>query len=446
MADPLHNQRVPDAVQQAFEAVMSFQLPNSENATFREQIHADAERESCSTSPLLLHEQELTAGMLSACVNPIVNELSEFNRQCANFDRAVREHLPTIDIDKLKNISSQILNTELAKAQAPGQIEEEYTRQVHAYASAKEAKEDAEAKYNAALANNDGIQAQDFPLIFYAFILITIGAVEWMINYESFYAFYPVPAMAGGFTFAVALAVACASHWHGAGLKAQDHYFGPAALPSDKSREVRAVVIVTIALIIAVTYVGYARYSAAVKLAATLTNTSNLIIPDVNVPQINIGQDVAASLASNLLVWFIGAALAYKVHDKDPNYTILLRQKKTAVKNYVQHRVVIDKQIEQRQAHLNKQIQGLKNTAQVMRRQSHPIGDWLDTVAEKTNKNYDNADLLANRLIQNYRTTLCNLAAVGNPELKFNHGGRLINLEAYRNIAMNYRLRTNLEE
>ena len=109
--------------------------------------------------------------------------------------------------------------------------------------------DDAETRYNTDLAKNDGIQAQDFPRIPYAFILITIGAVEWMINYESFYAFYPVPAMAGGFTFAVALAVACASHWHGTGLKTQDHYFGPAALPADKSREFRAIVIVTIALL-----------------------------------------------------------------------------------------------------------------------------------------------------------------------------------------------------
>lgn len=446
MADPLQNQRVPDAVQQAFEAIMAFQLPNPENATFREQINADAERESRSTTPLLLNEQELTSGMLSACVSPIVNELSEFNQKCAGFDRTIREHLPTIDIDKLKNISSQIAGTELAKAQAPGQIEEEYTRQVHAYSPAKETKDDAETKYSAALANNNGIQAQDFPLIPYAFILITIGAVEWMINYESFFAFYPVPAMAGGFTFAVALAVACASHWHGTGLKAQDHYFGFATLPADKSREIRAIVIVTIALVIAITYVGYARYSAAVKLVATFTNTSNSIISDVNLPQINIGQDVAASLAANLLVWFIGAALAYTVHDKDPNYTILLRQKKSAAKKYNQHRVVIDKQIVQRQAQLNNQIQGLKNTAQVMKRQSQPIGDWLDTVVEKTNKNYDNANLLVNRLIQNYRTTLCNLAAVDNPELKFNHGGRLISLEAYRNLAINYRLRTHLEE
>jgi two-component sensor histidine kinase len=446
MADLSDNQRVPDSVQNAFDAVLAFQLPNPENSTFREQIRAAAEGESCSLATFLLLTEELTDGMRSACVSPIVNELSEFNQKSADFDRTIRVHLPTVDIDKLKNINSQIANTELAKAQAPVKIEEEYTQQVHAYIPAKTAKDDAETKYNDALANNNGIQAQDFPRIPYAFILITIGAVEWMINYESFYAFYPVPAMAGGFTFAVALAVACASHWHGKGLKAQDHYFGLATLSTDKSREIRAIVIVTIALLIAITYVGYARYSAAMKLIGTFNNTGNSIISSVNLPQINIGQDVTASLAANLLVWFVGAALAYMVHDKDPDYTTILRQKKSAAKKYDQHRIVINKQIVQRQAQLNNQIQEFKNTAQVLKRQSQPIGDWLDTVSEKTHKNYEDANLLVNRLIQNYRTALCNLAAVNNPGLQFNHGGRLINLDAYRKIAINYRLRTNLEE
>jgi hypothetical protein len=50
MADALHNQRVPDAVQHAFEAVSAFQLPDPDNATFRERINTDAERESHSAT------------------------------------------------------------------------------------------------------------------------------------------------------------------------------------------------------------------------------------------------------------------------------------------------------------------------------------------------------------------------------------------------------------
>jgi len=122
MTDPINKQHVPDAVQHAFEAALAFQLPSPENTTFREKIRTDAERESRSATPLLLNEQGLTAGMLSACVSPIVNELTEFNQKSADFDRTIRVHLPTIDIDKLKNINSQITNTESAKAQAPAQI------------------------------------------------------------------------------------------------------------------------------------------------------------------------------------------------------------------------------------------------------------------------------------------------------------------------------------
>jgi hypothetical protein len=306
---------------------------------------------------------------------------------------------------------------------------------------ARNAKENAETKYNNELASKNSIQAQDFPFIPYAFILIAIGMVEWMINYRSFYEFYPVPFIAGGFTIIVAAAVAFASHCHGTGLKAQDHCFGPHVSPADKSREKRAIISASVALFVfAIPFVGYARYSAATKLISTFSDTGGTIIGNVNLPQINIGQDVMASLASNLLVWFIGAAIAYMVHDKDPNYTKLLRQKKTAEKEYGQHQMKIDKDVARKQAELNIEIQGFKNTAQVMRQNSQPIGSWLDAVNDKTHKTRQDSETLVNRLIQTYRDNLCNLAAVNNPTLKFNYRGNLIDLEAYREITINWKL------
>jgi hypothetical protein len=429
---------IPSPVQQAFDAVLAFQLPKVDDSALRDEIRSHAETESHSTKALLLNEQGLTEGMLSTCISPIHQKLTEFNTKSDHFDAAVCSHLPEVNISQIKNLNSQIAAAEQAKAQAPAQIEAHYARQTNTYASTKAIKDNADTKYATALASNNGIYAQDFSTISYILILMGFGAVEMWFNYRAFYQLYSIPAMAGGFTLVVAGAIGWISHWHGTRLKSIDHYFGRAVSPVHKNREIRATIAMTIALFLAISYVGYVRFSSAIQISEKFSNpVGSSIMASANLPQIHIGQDVMASLAANILVWVLGAALAYTVHDKNPDYTTLLRQKKIATKQYEQHWKAIDKQVEQKQADYDNQIQGLTNTAKMLKQDSRPIGDWLDAINDKHRQHIDDTTQLKNGLIKQYQTTLCNLADVNNSTLKFNYGGRLIDLKAYRQLAIN---------
>jgi len=290
-------------------------------------------------------------------------------------------------------------------------------------------------------------EAQDFPPILYYFILIIIGAVEWMINYSSFLEFFSVPAMAVGFTFAVALAVACASHWHGTRLKGKGYYFGDHVDLGEKKKEILAVIVATIALIMAISYVGWIRYSWAIDLVSQLgIDTGISIEKDSNLPSINVGQKVIVSLIANLLVWFIGAALAYAVHDKNPAFTEKLREYKTINKRYLALRTIIDMEIHRLRALLEKDIEELKNTAQAKAQEARPLAEMLVTIKERVDKINAEADRLAKRLIRSYCTALGDIAAVENPTVKFNQRGNIIDLESFRHIDINYSLYATLEE
>jgi hypothetical protein len=444
MADPLHNQRVPDAVRHAFDAVLAFQLPNPENAAFRERIHTDAERESRSTTALLLNEKSLTGGILSACVDPVLVVLDEFKKQCGAFDTAIRPHLPKIDA--INDIDRQIAEKQRESDQTQIRTEEKHAADHH-YAQAKEKQNRLKEAYESMSRAEGQREAKDFPPILYFTILIIIGAVEWMINYSSFLEFFSVPAMAAGFTFAVALAVACASHWHGTRLQGKGHYFGDHVELGEKKKEILAITIATAALIVAISYVGWIRYSWAIDLVSQLGVNSGISIgQNNNLPTINVGQKVILSLAANLLVWFIGAALAYAVHDKNPAFTEKFREFKAANKHYLALRVKVDAEIHRLRALLEKDIAELKNTAQAKEQEARPLADMLTTKEESVSKINAEADRLANRLIRNYRTTLGDIAAVDNPALKFNQGGKIIDLESYRQIDINHSLQTTSEQ
>jgi len=444
MPDSVHsNKRIPDNVQHAFDAVLSFQLPNPDSPAFRERILVDAERESHSTTPLLLNEKGLTGGMLSACIDPVFASLDEFKKQCGVFDTSIHPHLPKIEA--INDIDRQIAEKRHESDLTQIRTEEKHAADHH-YAQAKENQQRLKEAYERMYRAEGQREAKDFPPFLYFTILIIIGAVEWMINYSSFLEFYSVPAMAAGFTFAVALAVACSSHWHGTRLKGKGHYFGDHVELGEKKKEIVAITITTAALLIAITHVGWVRYSWAVDLVSQLGINSGISIDqDSDLPTINVGQKVVISLVANLLVWFVGAAFAYAVHDKNPAFTEKFREFKAANKLYLALREKIDAEIRRLRALLEKDIEELKNTALAKEQEARPLAEMLSAKKERDNKINDDAERFANRLIRSYRMTLGDIASVNNPALKFNQGGQIIELENYRQIVTDYSFQTNSE-
>lgn len=141
----------------------------------------------------------------------------------------------------------------------------------------------------------------------YILALIAITAVEWMINFQSFLSYLDnVPFMAAGFTIAVAIIVAFASHEHG--TYARQPYFRNAMRHTHADHDLGITILFifsVIMFVLALIFVGWARYSYTVEMIKLSGGE-----------EVNVLLKVSVSLISNVLVWGIGCWVAYVVHSK----------------------------------------------------------------------------------------------------------------------------------
>ena len=138
----------------------------------------------------------------------------------------------------------------------------------------------------------------------YGVLILGIGCVEWLINYESFLASFSVPAVAMGFTIAVAAMVAWASHFHGTLLKQPIGFESVKhSHPNYKKGAKYALLFTSLGLLIALVWVGGTRYVWVKDLG------------ELGVA-VSVWPKVVMTLASNIIVWLIGGAIAYAAHSE----------------------------------------------------------------------------------------------------------------------------------
>lgn len=143
------------------------------------------------------------------------------------------------------------------------------------------------------------------PPWWYPVALVLVGVVEWMLNYSAFLDNFGVPAVAGGLTILVAAMVAFASHEHGASIKQWRMRFRQ---PGDEGALGAWFLLcfATLGLVVSLALVAWVRY----------TWVANLI--DRGLDDLVILPKVLQTLGGNLIVWLLGAMVAFLVHDTSP--------------------------------------------------------------------------------------------------------------------------------
>lgn len=175
------------------------------------------------------------------------------------------------------------------------------TRSWSEYAKAEKALDDDRVyKYEKA----QGRESRPTPWWLYIIALLGIGVVEWLINYDSFLTFYGVPALALGFTIAVAIMVAIASHFHGTLLK-QPIRRQELRRSDDLSNQgyrwwLLGVSLGLFGVFVFVVAVRYLSWSELNELGVALS----------------VWPKVLTTLLSNVLVWIIGGAVAFGAHSE----------------------------------------------------------------------------------------------------------------------------------
>jgi hypothetical protein len=433
MASELPSQSISPEIQAAFDRISKFELPNPESGSYRERLLLEAEKEAGSQRPLLLGAGGMTNGMRTACIDPILDKMAEFDAALSDFQTKLHPKLP--ELNSLTDLDRQKAEAQFESDQIEQKIEEKFQADSK-YTDALKAKETSDVLYERTYQEEGERHAKYTPLWIYAPLLLIIGAVEWLINYEAFLDVFGVPAMAAGVTVIVALAVAVASHEHGTVIKQREYWFGDHVPSSKKASKLIWLGFVSLALSGALTFVGWNRYMWVIDLMSTLSGGGGLVIGGSNAPQINPTEKVLMTLIANLLVWIVGMALAYWLHDTNPEFTELLKRKRKDDKVYHGWRTRMDADIAAQRASLLKTRTALANRATALDKQYRPLNDLRHQVQEKATRMRPAAEQMINRLIRSYRTALADLAQATNPSLQFIASGHTLGVDEYRQLEV----------
>lgn len=173
---------------------------------------------------------------------------------------------------------------------------------VHAEKPYNEAREKLK-KDKAANRDRDKGRQSSATARWYAFALLGIGALEWLINYESFSGFFNVPAIAIGWTIAVAIMVAVASHVHGEWCK-QPIRREQLRDGEQSDQGYRLIFwLVSVGFVVALGFVVAVRYQS-------WSDLSGLGV------ELSVWPKVSIALASNVIVWLLGVWVAYVAHSE----------------------------------------------------------------------------------------------------------------------------------
>jgi hypothetical protein len=207
-----------------------------------------------------------------------------------------------------------IEQAEEAKATA----RENYMRN-HDYNNRRSEFDKANTLYEAMSAEMGGKPPVKPKLWFYVFSILLIGFVEWFINYSTFNYKYP-SGIAFGITILVALAIAIASHFHGALIKQRLALFASHRTGREKRQIIYYQLLFTVLLVIALGVVTNARYDVLMQQMVGSAGASLPGLPGMNEQAPSVWDELIPFVLMNVLVWLIGIAISFLIHDSRPDY------------------------------------------------------------------------------------------------------------------------------
>jgi hypothetical protein len=188
--------------------------------------------------------------------------------------------------------------------------------------------------------------------------LLCIGVAEWLINYDVFFLFAGVVAIAAGATIVMGVLLAFAAHGHGLLFKQWSYRFGEHRDNMDRRGDWRLLVLSTFSLLIVLGAATGSRYAAVMHQIAGQPQI-NILGSEATIT-VDPMRDVLLSLLWNVMAWAVGVFIAYMAHDKDPDYMDATHQYQRAHIRYTKRRKPFVSRVRQIGARLTKEIERLE--------------------------------------------------------------------------------------
>lgn len=239
---------------------------------------------------------------------------------------------------------------------------------------------------------------------------LLVAVPEGFMNYGSFVSLAGLGVAGLGLTIVAGIAIGVSAWLAGRFWKAWQFYMR-ADDDDQQQRGLRMIGLATVLLTVALGFVGYARYKTVAEKALEMTV--------LGLPPPNPVISTILLLTGNLLVFFIGAAITYILHDEDPLFAdrAAKLEKHRARFEDSKRRDLNRKLAEITKGHQQK-VDRMRLRAEKMRRKSE-YDAVVEDMGQLSAKDHEVVGLL-----QSYRTHLINEIELRDPNYRINPSTR----------------------
>ncbi|QFT83426.1 hypothetical protein FIU88_00410 [Halomonas sp. THAF12] len=363
-------------VRKVADQCLAFRWSFPDEATFRSELRETAAAEAKeSQGQIVLSEHGHTPEMEGLIFSRLLRQTADWVEVRTAFSNILAPHSELLQ--QTADIKEKKTSLEHRRENLTNHLITEWEEQKAGFKQDREEAATAETQYRG-LRERHNRHAKLVKLALYFPALALIGMVEWLINWEAANALFAQPYLAAGIVIVVAMAVAAASHEHGTLAKQWSHRCGFAADPGTRNRNYTALAFTTLLFIAAMTLVGYMRYKLAFNdlMGGSAFGGDNPFGARGSIGEVYTA--VAMTLMGNLIVWLLGAMVAYWFHDSDPKFAeARVRHIKAEQKlNAWSKRMA--KERHERDQHLTMQIEEEENTLNSRMKQGRLLVDMVD--------------------------------------------------------------------
>ena len=320
----------PATLQTAFDEALAFPTSRAIGLQRPSQALMEKANGESSFGRIMVDEHGLTAGTRLHILEPARALLAEWKEARRKFDVAIEPAMA--DINAVANLDRDIEAMSRKRDEEIAQAEQEFG-QDHKYHEIRDDFEKAESRFKSLqLEHNNRAANMAAKTPVYWIALFCLGVAEWLINYDVFFMFTGVVAIAVGATIVMGILLAFAAHGYGMILKQWSYRFGQDKDITERFSDWRLLGLATFSLLVVLGAAGGSRYAAVMHQMAGQTGP-NLLGAEAAI-EFNPTRDVLLSLLWNVMAWAAGVFVAYFAHDKDPDYMDATQQWQKASRAY----------------------------------------------------------------------------------------------------------------
>ncbi len=395
---------------------------------------AERAAEEASFGRIGVDERGLTAGMRLHLFEPARAHLAEWRQARSGFDVALEPARG--GIEAVRRLEGEIAglaqarDAKIAAAEAAMAQDGRYRQAAARFGEAEQLWTEARDRNGGRAPNMRGLSP------FYWAGLLLIGVAEWLINYDTFFIFTGIPAIAVGATAVLGVALAFAAHGHGSILKQWAFRFGAHRERARRFGDWRLIGLSTLALLVVLAAAGGSRYAAVLHTIASQAGP-NLLGADA-VIEVHPLRDVLLSLLANVAAWLVGVFLAYLTHDVDPDYVDATHQYAVASRRFYRRRAPVVDRIRTIEAQADKDLADKRRAAATRAAAVGTEKDLLDQVDAHGEAVLRSVGAVLRGEVETYRDALARLALDRRGEIAISIGsdGRVLTPYDYKALPL----------